>query len=62
MTSPSPQPGDPERELGAAAPTKRPYHAPQLTELGPLAELTRTGPTYVYVSGDGGTPPNVYPS
>ena len=41
--------------------SKRPYHAPRLTCLGSLAEVTRTAPVGPNADG-GGSFPNVYAS
>lgn len=41
--------------------SKQPYHAPRLTSLGSLAEVTRTNTSGASVDG-GGSFPNVYAS
>jgi hypothetical protein len=55
-----PLPVDPQDRAAERA-SKQPYHAPQLSCLGPLAEVTRTSVNGASVDG-GSSFPNVYAS
>jgi hypothetical protein len=41
---------------------KRPYHPPELTDLGALPDVTHTSSTYNPGGPDGGSFPNIYAS
>ena len=52
----------PEEASPVAVAAKRPYHAPELTDLGALPDVTHTSSTYTPAYDTGSTAPNVYAS
>jgi hypothetical protein len=57
------QPSDEAGRTGAGEAQRRPYHAPELTDLGSLPDVTHTSFPGTYTGSDGGeTTPYVYAS